>query len=45
MTEYLDELLRLFRKARPGNCARFQNEEVKNHLLIGLPSEVLGEIE
>ncbi len=33
MTEYLDELIHLFRKARLGTFARFQNEEVKNRLL------------
>ncbi len=38
MTEYMDELIRLFRKARPGSQASFQDEEVKNQLLTGLPS-------
>ncbi len=33
MTEYLDELICLFRKARPGTPVSFQNEEVKNRLL------------
>ncbi len=30
MTEYLDELDCLFRKARPGTFVQFQNEEVKS---------------
>ncbi len=30
MTEYMDELIHLFRKARPGNPASFQDEELKN---------------
>ncbi len=45
MTEYLDELIHLFRNARPGNFVRFQNEELRNRLQIGLSFEVLGEIE
>ncbi len=45
MTEYLDELIHLFRKARPGTAVSFQDEEVKNWLLAGLPAEALGEID
>ncbi len=41
MTEYMDELICLFRKARPGSPVSFQNEEVKNQLLSGLPFEVM----
>ncbi len=41
MTEYMDELIRLFRKARPGSPASFQDEEVKNQLLSGLPYKVM----
>ncbi len=41
MTEYMDELTLLFRKARPGNPESFQIEEVKNKLLSGLPFEVM----
>ncbi len=41
MTEYMDELICLFRKARPGSPASFQDEEVKNKLLAGLPIEVM----
>ncbi len=41
MTEYMDELICLFRKARPGSPESFQNEEVKNKLLAGLPFEVM----
>ncbi len=44
MTEYLDELIHLFRKARSGTPIKFQNEEVKNHLLTGLTVDALGEI-
>ncbi len=44
MTEYLDELIRLFRKARPRNEISYQDEEVKNRLLAGLPTEALIEI-
>ncbi len=40
MTKYMDELICLFRKARPGSPESFQNEEVKNQLLAGLPFEV-----
>ncbi len=42
MTKYLDELIHLFRKAKPVNL---QNEEVKNRLLTSLPAEAMGEIE
>ncbi len=45
MTEYLDELIHLFRKARAGTPVSFQDEEVKNRLLAGLPAESLGDIE
>ncbi len=45
MLEYLDELIHLFRKARPGNIVQFQDEDVKTHLLNGLPSEILNEIQ
>ncbi len=41
MTEYMDELICLFRKARPGSPASFQDEEVKNQLLSGLPFEIM----
>ncbi len=41
MTEYMNELICLFRKARPGNPASFQDEELKNQLLFGLPFEVM----
>ncbi len=36
MTEYLDELIRLFRKARPGTIVQYQDEDVKTHLLNGV---------
>ncbi len=45
MTEYLDELIRLFRKARPDTIVQFQDEDVKTRLLNGLPSEILKEIQ
>ncbi len=45
MTEYLDELICLFRQAKPGTLVSFQDKEVKNRLLAGLPAEALGEIE
>ncbi len=45
MAEYLDKLIHLFRKARPVTPVSFQNEEVKNHLLTGLPAEAMGEVE
>ncbi len=35
MTEYLDELICLFRKARPGAFVQFQEEEVKDRLING----------
>ncbi len=41
ITEYMNELIHLFRKARPGSPASFQDEEVKNQLLSGLPFEVM----
>ncbi len=37
----MDELIRLFRKARAGFQASFQDEEVKNQLLAGLPTNVM----
>ncbi len=39
MTKYIYEFICLFGKARPGGPAIFQNEEVKNQLLSGLPFE------
>ncbi len=45
MTEYLDELIRLFSKARPGTIVQFQDKDVKRSLLNGLPSEMLNEIQ
>ncbi len=45
MTEYMDELIHLFRKARPGSSIDIQNEEVKNHLLAGLLSNVINVVE
>ncbi len=45
MTEYLDELICLFRKARPGTFVQFQDEEVKNCLINGLPFEILSEVQ
>ncbi len=41
MTEYMDKLICLFRKARPDSSIDIINEEVKNHLLEGLPSNVM----
>ncbi len=41
MTEYMDKLICLFRKARPGSKASFEDEKVKNQLLAGLPSNVM----
>ncbi len=41
MTKYMVELIRLFRKTRPGIATSFQDEEVKNKLLAGLPVEVM----
>ncbi len=41
MTEYLNELIRLFRKARPGTIVQFQDEDVKTCL----PSEILDKIQ
>ncbi len=40
MTEYLDELIHLFRKAIPGTFVQFQDEDVKTLLLNFLPSEI-----
>ncbi len=42
---YLDELICLFRKARPGIFVQFQDKDVKTHLLNSLPSEILKEIQ
>ncbi len=41
MTEYMDELIHLFRNARPGSAESYQDEEVKNKLLACLPVEVM----
>ncbi len=41
MIEYIDELINLFRKARPGPFVKIQGEEVKNKLINGLHSEIL----
>ncbi len=43
ITEYLDKLIHIFRKARPDTQVSFQNEDVKHCLLTGLPTEALGE--
>ncbi len=45
MTEYLDKFIRLFRKARPGTNISFEDEEVKNRLLAGLPSNIQIEMD
>ncbi len=45
MTEYLDELVCLFRKARPGTFVQFQDEKVKTSLLSGLPFDIIGDIQ
>ncbi len=45
MTEYLDELICLSRKAKPGTIVQFLDEYVKKHLLNWLPSEILNEIQ
>ncbi len=45
ITEYLDEFICLFRKARPGAFVQCQDEEVKNHLINGLPSDILAEVQ
>ncbi len=37
----MDELVCLFQNARPGSDSKFQDEEVKNHLLAGLPSNIM----
>ncbi len=42
MTEYLDELISLFRK---GTIVHYQDDDVKTHLLNWLPSEILNEIQ
>ncbi len=44
MTEHLDKLIHLFRKARLGTEIIFQDEEVKNRLLAGLPYVLLVKI-
>ncbi len=41
MTEYIDELIRLFQNARSGSDSEFQDEGVKNHLLACLPSNIM----
>ncbi len=45
MTKYMDKLICLFRKARPDSSIDIQDEEVKNHLLAGLPSNVINVVE
>ncbi len=45
MTQYLDELICLFRKAIPGTIVQFQDEDVKTRLLSSLSSEILNEIQ
>ncbi len=45
MTEYLDELICLFRKARPGTIVYYQDEDVKRCLLNRFPSEILNKIQ
>ncbi len=45
MTEYMDKLICLFRKARPDSSIDIQDKEVKNHLLAGLPSNVINVVE
>ncbi len=45
MTGYMDELICLFRKARPDCSIDIQDNEVKNHLLAGLPSNAINVIE
>ncbi len=45
MTEYMDELICLFRKARPDSSIDIQDEEVKSHLLAGLPSNIVNVVE
>ncbi len=41
----MSELIRLFRKARHDSSIDIQNEEVKNHLLQGLPSNIMEVVE
>ncbi len=41
MSEYMDELIHLFRKARLDSPASVQDKEVKNKLLSGLAFEVM----
>ncbi len=41
MTEYMDILICLFQKARQDSLTSFEDEEVKNQLLSGLPFEVM----
>ncbi len=41
LTEYMDELISLFHNARPGSDSEFQDEDVKNHLLAGLPFNIM----
>ncbi len=45
MTEYLDKLIHVFRKARPGIEISFQDEEVRNQLFAGLSSDIVIEID
>ncbi len=44
MTEYMDKLSRLFRKARPRTPIRFQDKEIKNRPLAGIPTEIEIEV-
>ncbi len=37
MTKYLDELIRLFGKAKTGTIVQFQDEDVKTSLSNGFP--------
>ncbi len=45
MTKYLDELIHLYRKARQCVIVQFQDEEVENCLINGLPSKVFNEVQ
>ncbi len=41
----MDDLIYLFRKSRPDSSIDIQDEEVKNHLLGGLPSNIINVVE
>ncbi len=45
MHEYMDELICLLRKARPDSSIDIQDEEVKNHLLASLTSNIINVVE